>query len=437
MDIAAVPLERPWLLADWDRVWIVAADGLGQTCGREVRLQRGTDPLGDIAAPFLFQGRPAVIEHGPAGLTLLGLENGRWVPQTNMTVAGAERICCPERNVQAVAAGDTLHLFLRFGDTLYHHEGFPETLGERREDWQVVAPARSHWHAVLVGGLPAVFVQQDAGFKGRIRAWRLEADGWRPFFDYHGRMIADMGVLATDRQEVFYLLTQPFPGALRLVRVADDVAGQELRFGQPNPFPTGLLGAAVLPHLFTALTPLLLAVILSRLMPRHRVCQHSDGRRLVPYASLARRGAAQAVDALLIMGPVLAAFYPLFADFETVFAGPGGPLAIFRHMGWAMLWLLCALLLISCLEGRWGITPGKWLARIRVLGTELAPCGFGRALVRNLLKVADGFFNYLVGILFAALSENWQRVGDMAARTVVVDVRGDGSARRDGSRPAK
>jgi len=29
----------------------------------------------------------------------------------------------------------------------------------------------------------------------------------------------------------------------------------------------------------------------------------------------------------------------------------------------------------------------------------------------------------MVGIMVAALSENWQRIGDMAARTVVVDIK--------------
>ncbi len=59
------------------------------------------------------------------------------------------------------------------------------------------------------------------------------------------------------------------------------------------------------------------------------------------------------------------------------------------------------------------------------MGTDLMPCGFGRAFVRNILKFVDGFFNFMVGVMVAALSHNWQRVGDMAARTVVVDVRTD------------
>ena len=34
---------------------------------------------------------------------------------------------------------------------------------------------------------------------------------------------------------------------------------------------------------------------------------------------------------------------------------------------------------------------------IRVVGTDLQPCGFGRALLRNFLAFVDGFFNFLVG----------------------------------------
>jgi len=70
-----------------------------------------------------------------------------------------------------------------------------------------------------------------------------------------------------------------------------------------------------------------------------------------------------------------------------------------------------------------GYSPGKRVLGIRVLGTDLQLCGFWRALVRNLLMFVDGFFNFLVGILVVALNEHWQRVGDMAARTVVVDTR--------------
>jgi uncharacterized RDD family membrane protein YckC len=76
-------------------------------------------------------------------------------------------------------------------------------------------------------------------------------------------------------------------------------------------------------------------------------------------------------------------------------------------------------------EGFWGVTPGKWLVSIRVVGTDLRPCGFGRALLRNVLKLVDGFFNFLVGVLLIAFTPEWQRLGDLAARTIVIAVSRD------------
>ena len=59
-----------------------------------------------------------------------------------------------------------------------------------------------------------------------------------------------------------------------------------------------------------------------------------------------------------------------------------------------------------------------------MVGLDLKPCGFGRALIRNLLKLVDGFFNFMVGIILSALTEKWQRLGDMAARTIVIRAQG-------------
>jgi len=78
------------------------------------------------------------------------------------------------------------------------------------------------------------------------------------------------------------------------------------------------------------------------------------------------------------------------------------------------------LFVYSFLEGKYCATPGKWLLGIRVVGTDLKPCGFGRAFLRNILRFVDGFFNYLVGILIIAFTDNQQRIGDMAARTIVI-----------------
>ena len=104
---------------------------------------------------------------------------------------------------------------------------------------------------------------------------------------------------------------------------------------------------------------------------------------------------------------------------------PGNMLAFGGLMLLGLPWLLLCFVVYSVMEGSSGRTPGKLLLGIRVVGTDLKPCGFGRALVRNLLKIVDGFFSWLVGLLLVALTDDWQRLGDMAARTIVVRIAGE------------
>lgn len=68
-----------------------------------------------------------------------------------------------------------------------------------------------------------------------------------------------------------------------------------------------------------------------------------------------------------------------------------------------------------------GQTPGKRLAGIRVIAEGGGPLDFQAASIRNLLGLADflpGF--YLLGGFLMLLSPRGQRLGDMAAGTVVV-----------------
>jgi uncharacterized RDD family membrane protein YckC len=57
---------------------------------------------------------------------------------------------------------------------------------------------------------------------------------------------------------------------------------------------------------------------------------------------------------------------------------------------------------------------------IRVVGEDGEHVTFGAALVRNLLRLVDALFFYLVGFLFALTSTRDQRLGDRAAHTIVV-----------------
>jgi uncharacterized RDD family membrane protein YckC len=85
-----------------------------------------------------------------------------------------------------------------------------------------------------------------------------------------------------------------------------------------------------------------------------------------------------------------------------------------------LLWGLFMLVALSVTEGVWGHTPGKLLLGIRVMSTDLKPCGIGRAVLRRVLLFVDSFFNFAVGLLLIALTSKQQRLGDLAASTVVL-----------------
>lgn len=92
------------------------------------------------------------------------------------------------------------------------------------------------------------------------------------------------------------------------------------------------------------------------------------------------------------------------------------------NLGGNAFWPLLALGLayyIVC-EAVTGTTVGKRMVGIRVVGEDGEQLTFGAAVVRNLLRLVDCLFFYLVGALFALTSSRGQRLGDRAAHTLVV-----------------
>jgi uncharacterized RDD family membrane protein YckC len=73
------------------------------------------------------------------------------------------------------------------------------------------------------------------------------------------------------------------------------------------------------------------------------------------------------------------------------------------------------------LEGHLGQTIGKMATGIRVV-TEAAGAtpGFAAATIRTVLCLIDGLFSYAVAFIAVLASHKWQRLGDMAAHTLVV-----------------
>jgi hypothetical protein len=70
---------------------------------------------------------------------------------------------------------------------------------------------------------------------------------------------------------------------------------------------------------------------------------------------------------------------------------------------------------------RGGQTWGKKAYKIKVVSDDLTPVKFGPSLIRNLLRSADFFpLFYSAGILSLIVTERFQRLGDLAAGTIVI-----------------
>lgn len=186
------------------------------------------------------------------------------------------------------------------------------------------------------------------------------------------------------------LVSEGLPGSLDVRSWEGGKVTARRKIGGFSPFPRGMMAMMWLPHLGSVLMSLLLAVILSSQMRTHRIAVYVHEGREVAQASLTRRALSQIVDAVVLAAPAGFFFFRMFDTFEDMVEKPSDLLWLFGFMGGSLGWALVLLLLFGVTEGLWGLTPGKWLLGIRVVGTDLAPCGIGRGMVRNVLKLADG-----------------------------------------------
>jgi uncharacterized RDD family membrane protein YckC len=128
-------------------------------------------------------------------------------------------------------------------------------------------------------------------------------------------------------------------------------------------------------------------------------------------AGVGSRMLAQTIDALIVVAIVTGIIFT---------AGlVRAPLTLAIAIGAITLAPVGYFLLLEWL--RRGSTPGKAALRLRVVTAGGEPLGLQAAAVRNLLRIVDFLpFAYVVGGICALVSAQGQRLGDMAAGTVVV-----------------
>ncbi|MCC7105525.1 MAG: RDD family protein [Chloroflexi bacterium] len=88
--------------------------------------------------------------------------------------------------------------------------------------------------------------------------------------------------------------------------------------------------------------------------------------------------------------------------------------------GPALLWFGLGFVYFTGFEGLYGATPGKIALGLKVVREDGSPIGLREALIRNLLRLVDGMFGFLVGAILIWGSDRKQRLGDRVAGTLVV-----------------
>ena len=136
--------------------------------------------------------------------------------------------------------------------------------------------------------------------------------------------------------------------------------------------------------------------------------QPQYGQHQLQYVGVGTRFLAYLIDTIII-GVVAGILSAIFRNSPGLSGGITG---------------ILALLYFIVLEATQGATLGKMALGLRVVRTDGSPISWTESIIRNLLRIIDGLFIYLVGAIFIWTSPLKQRLGDRAARTVVIRRRG-------------
>lgn len=143
----------------------------------------------------------------------------------------------------------------------------------------------------------------------------------------------------------------------------------------------------------------------------------------LPLAGIGSRFIAGLIDTLILGGTLLVLGVALLLFGGLSFDGIAENVSV---DGWIVA-VASVVLFVVYWGYFWGFeatmngqTPGKRIMRVRVVKEGGAAIGFVDCAVRNLLRVVDGLGAYSVAGAFMFVSKRGQRLGDLAAGTLVV-----------------
>ncbi|MDI6724518.1 MAG: RDD family protein [Methanobacterium sp.] len=136
-------------------------------------------------------------------------------------------------------------------------------------------------------------------------------------------------------------------------------------------------------------------------------------------ASLGRRIIAYLVDMFVLVIIVTVVLIPIFIIQYIYFSYD----EILMELVSNLLFVFIMFGYFIVMEGPLGKgrTIGKMALKLRVIKEkDNSRISYGQSIVRNLLRIVDGFFFYIVGMILISSSKKNQRLGDNVAKTLVI-----------------
>lgn len=422
-------VDEPFVLAAGGALWVV---------GRDRCVVMARDRLDAVAVsprlarylshPFELDGKPAVVAavDWASKPALFALDrDGGWKIDGRVDV-GTEQTALPPGPVVVLPDGGRLRVFAAAADGIAHladAAGFTDLPLDRWEKLPASEGLPIAWAVGRVGGAIAAFAVRRDGLSLAVDTTRLGAAGaWTPPTELPLDDVLDLSVHDTGSGGRSLIVAKNGDGGVTAYEMAgaEVAAATRLETGPMDAVRRLNTMSAWITVISTAAAPIVLLLALAGALRRFREGAVEIGGRRVALASLPRRCAAGAVDCALAAGPLAAAYAAFLFSYSAPGDAASGTPWTLVWLGVASLWALAALLAISFVEGRTGSTPGNRICGVRTVRLDLGAPGFGRALLRNFLVVIDAAFGFALAIALIALTPSQQRLGDLAAKTIVV-----------------
>lgn len=201
-----------------------------------------------------------------------------------------------------------------------------------------------------------------------------------------------------------------FPGDGDLQELAFKLDGVPIGGKARTLLPVAFVTPAGRTWIDTMIMALMTVAIVATLRQRPMLSEADYTKRRAELAPLLRRGLAGLIDATPVVAAVVYAWATLPSEASFV---------AFRMNMSPILWSGVAVYIAHTMvaELLTGRSAGKWVCRLRVERLDGSPPQAWDIVLRNLMRVVDVLG---VALIFVVFSPFRQRIGDAAARTVVV-----------------